>query len=89
VSGRARGASAKDRTICPNNGLARNNGKDCQLILTRLQSDSITGAAAFRSVDASIKLNWSEIGRKRCEGRDTADGMMEHAGGRSTGYRLV
>lgn len=31
-------------------------GKDCQLILTRLQSDSV-GAAGFRSVEASLKLN--------------------------------
>lgn len=31
-------------------------GKDCQLILARLQSDSV-GAAGFRSVEASIKLN--------------------------------
>jgi len=37
--------------------LVVHNGKDCQIILTRLQSDSIVGAAGFRSIEASIKLN--------------------------------
>ncbi len=32
------------------------NGKDCQLVLARLQSDSV-GAAGFRAVEASLRLN--------------------------------
>lgn len=37
--------------------LVVHDNKDCQLVLTRLQSDSIDGAAAFRAIEASLKLN--------------------------------
>jgi peptidyl-tRNA hydrolase len=37
--------------------LVVHNGKDCQIVLTRLQSDSIDGAAGLRSIEASLKFN--------------------------------
>lgn len=37
--------------------LVIHKGMDCQLVLTRLQSDSIAGASGFRAIEASIKLN--------------------------------
>jgi len=36
--------------------LVVNKGMDCQLVLTRLQSDSLVGATAFRAIEASIRL---------------------------------
>lgn len=37
--------------------LVVHKGKDCQMVFTRLQSDSIVGAAALRSIEASLTLN--------------------------------